>query len=267
MNIDENYIKELSLLLLPMLISAAAWWFLRWLKGYDSRRNCRFDRVSDAKRLSALARIQALRDRPQNDMTLLQTRAQYESIGIRLPVWVAHQLVDYLGRASTALGDRDLNCFLRRVSLTLTQYGVFTLDANRLRRQRVSLMLFLIVSALAIACGFYITVPPLGESEAIASNKFWFLFFFFAYLMMAIFVVAWSVNEWESLRRVKAFWQKWRPHLCQNEADYQARCRHQRDAAAQESAADMALEPIVDLPPARKPQRGWLMRMLGKKDK
>ncbi|CAI0828808.1 Uncharacterised protein [Serratia entomophila] len=267
MNIDASYIKELSPLLLPMLSSAVAWWFLRWLKGYDSRRNCQFDRVSDAKRLSALARIQALRDRPQSDMTLLHTKALYESIGIRLPVWVAHQLVDYLGRAPLALSDLALNCFLRHTSLTSSKNEVFALDGNRLRRQRFSLMIFLGVSTLAIAYGFCITALPLDESEATASKKFEFVFFFFAYLIMAFFIVAWSVNEWESLRLAKAFWQKWLPHLCQNEADYQARCQHQRDAIAEENTPDVALESVIDLPPAKKPPRGWLMRMLGNKDK
>lgn len=267
MSIDDNYIKEISLLLLPMLISAVAWWFSRWLKRYDARRNGRFDRVSDVKRLSVLSRIQALRDRPQDGMTLLQIKALYESIGIRLPVWVAHQLVDYLGRAPVALSDLALNCFLRRTSLTAIRDEVFTLDDRRLCHQHLSVLFFLIASALAIVYGFFITVPPLGESAATASNTFWFLFFFFAYLIMALFVVAWTINEWESLRRAKAFWLSWQPHLCQSEAAYEARCRHERNVVAQESVPDTALQTVVDLPPVKKPQRGWLTRMMGKKDK
>ncbi|EIG9090377.1 hypothetical protein HP437_19495 [Serratia marcescens] len=264
MNIDEVYIKELSLQLLPLLISGVAWWFLRWLKGYDSRRRCQFDRVSDVKRLSVLSRIQKLRDAPQSGMTLLQIKALYESIGIRLPVWVAHQLVDYLGRGSVALNDLVLNSFLRYTSLTSSINGVFTLDARKLLRQYVSRLGFLIISASAIAYGFYISVrPPLEKSE---TNTLLSLFFFVAYLILAFFVVIWTTNEWKNLWRAKVFWLGWKPHLCQNEAEYQARCRLERNVTVQEKAPDTALATVADLSPTERPLRGWLMRRLGKKD-
>ncbi|HEJ7973009.1 TPA: hypothetical protein SMI30_001690 [Serratia marcescens] len=269
MNIDEVYIKELSLQLLPLLISGVAWWFLRWLKGYDSRRRCQFDSVSDVKRLSVLSRIQKLRDAPQSGMTLLQIKALYESIGIRLPVWVAHQLVDYLGRGPVALNDLALNSFLRRTSLTASKNEdnkVFALDVNQLCKQRFFVLIFFVVSALAIAYGVYTSVLPLGASEATASNIFLFSLFFFAYLFLALFVVAWSINEWGSLQHAKAFWLKWQPHLYQNEAEYQAHCQHACNVAAQENVPDITLETVADLPPAEKPLRGWLMRSLGKKN-
>ncbi|AQT65268.1 hypothetical protein I5O28_04265 [Serratia marcescens] len=269
MNIDIVYLKELSLRLLPLLISGGAWLFLRWLKGYDSRRRCQFDRVSDVKRLSVLSRIQKLRDAPQSGMTLLQIKALYESIGIRLPVWVAHQLMDYLGRAPVTLSDLALNCFLRRTSLTASkdeENKVFALDVNQLCKQRFFVLIFFFVSALAIAYGVYTSVLPLGVSEATASNLFLFSFFFFAYLFLALFVVAWSINEWGSLQHAKAFWLKWQPHLCQNEAEYQARCRLERNVTVQEKAPDTALATVADLSPTERPLRGWLMRRLGKKD-
>ncbi|MGP2734853.1 hypothetical protein [Serratia bockelmannii] len=201
MNIDIVYLKELSLRLLPLLISGGAWLFLRWLKGYDSRRRCQFDRVSDVKRLSVLSRIQKLRDGPQSGMTLLQIKALYESIGIRLPVWVAHQLVGYLGRGPVALNDLALNSFLRCTPLTSSRNGVFTLDARKLLRQYVLRFVFLIISASAIAYGFYISVqPPLEKSE---TNTLLSLFFFIAYLILAFFVVIWTTNEWKSLWRAK----------------------------------------------------------------
>ncbi|WP_308381471.1 hypothetical protein [Serratia marcescens] len=269
MNIDIVYLKELSLRLLPLLISGGAWLFLRWLKGYDSRRRCQFDRVSDVKRLSVLSRIQKLRDGPQSGMTLLQIKALYESIGIRLPVWVAHQLVDYLGRAPVTLSDLALNCFLRRTSLTASKNEdnkVFSLDVNQLCKQRFFVLIFFFVSALAIIYGVYTSVLPLGASEATLSNILLFSLFFFAYFFLALFVVAWSINEWESLRHAKAFWLKWQPHLYQKETEYQAHCQHARNVVAQENVPDIALETVADLSPTEKPQRGWLMRRLGKKN-
>ncbi|CAI0810232.1 hypothetical protein [Serratia marcescens] len=272
MTIDTNYIKDIVIptltLLSPVFISVVKWWYSRGSKNYDSRRNNQFDRVSDVKRQSVLSRIQGLRDGPQNGMVPLRTKALYESIGIRLPVWVAHQLVDYLGRAPVALSDLALNCFLRRTSLTSNKNDVFSLDGCRLLHQRVSLFVFLIISALAITWGFYITVFPLSESGGSATDNspLWGVFFFFAYLLMAIFVVAWSINEWESLRHAEAFWLKWQPHLYQNEAEYQAHCQHARNVAAQENVPDIALETVDDLSPAEKPLRGWLMRRLGKKN-
>lgn len=263
MNIDEVYIKELSLQLLPLLIYGVAWWFLRWLKGLDSRRSCQFDRASDVKRLSVLSRIQAQRDQAQDGMAQLQLKMLYESIGIRLPVWVAHQLADYLGRGPAALNDLALNCFLRRTSLTSSKNGVFTLDACKLWRQHVSLFVFLIISASAIAYGLYISVLlPLKESEP---HTLLALFFFVAYLVLAFFVVFWTTNEWETLWRAKAFWQGWKPHLCQHEAEYQARCRLERNVTPEEKAHDTAWETLADLSPPETP-RGWLLRMLGKKD-
>lgn len=264
MNIDIVYLKELSLLLLPLLISGGAWLFLRWLKGYDSRRRCQFDRVSDVKRLSVLSRIQKLRDGPQSGMTLLQIKALYESIGIRLPVWVAHQLVGYLGRGPVALNDLALNSFLRCTPLTSSRNGVFTLDARKLLRQYVLRFVFLIISASAIAYGFYISVqPPLEKSE---TNTLLSLFFFIAYLILAFFVVIWTTNEWKSLWRAKVFWLGWKLHLCQNEAEYLARCRFERNVSEQEKLPETALEAVADLSPTEKPQRGWLMRRLGKKN-
>ncbi|WP_420067108.1 hypothetical protein [Serratia ureilytica] len=264
MNIDMVYLKDLSLLLLPLLISGGAWLFLRWLKGYDSRRRCQFDRVSDVKRLSVLMRIQKLQEGPQNGMTSLQTKTLYESIGIRLPVWVAHQLVDYLGRGSVALNDLVLNSFLRCTFLTSSINGVFTLDTRKLLRQYVSRFVFLIISASAIAYGFYISVrPPLEKSE---TNTLLSLFFFVAYLILAFFIVIWTTNEWKNLWRAKVFWLGWKPHLCQNEAEYQVRCRLERNVTVQEKAPDTALETVADLSPTEKPLRGWLMRRLGKKN-
>lgn len=269
MDIDSSYVKDIIIPTLTLLVSIALptgkWWFSRRLKGRDNRRSRQFDVVSNVKRLSVLSHIQTLRDKPQDGMVLLQIKALYESIGICLPVWVAHQLMDYLGRASLPLNSLSLNCFLRRVSLTSVKSGVFSLDANRLRHQRIGSVVFLIVSALAISYGFYVTVLPLGESEATASNTSWFLFFFVTYVAMVIFVVVWSIDEWNSLGQVNDFWQEWQPHLCQTQVEYQVRYLHERSATTADSEPVLEPTSIKDMLPVRKSQRGWLMRLLGKK--
>jgi hypothetical protein len=269
MDIDSSYVKDIIIPTLTLLLSIALptgkWWFSRRLKGRDNRRSRQFDVVSNVKRFSVLSHIQTLRDKPQDGMVLLQIKALYESIGICLPVWVAHQLMDYLGRASLPLNSLSLNCFLRRVSLTSVKSGVFSLDANRLRHQRIGSVVFLIVSALAISYGFYVTVLPLGESEATASNTSWFLFFFVTYVAMAIFVVVWSIDEWSSLGQANDFWQEWQPHLCQTQVEYQVRCLHERSATTVDSEPVLEPTSIKDVLPVRKSQRGWLMRLLGKK--
>lgn len=266
MNIDENYIKEIIIplmtLLLPVLISVIKWWFSRWSKGQDNRRNHRFDAVSADKRISVLAHIERLRAKPQEGITQLQIKALYESIGIRLPVWIAHQLTEYLGKAPLPLTSPILNSFLRHVLLCVVKNGVFSFSAERWKRQRRGLVGFLILSLAAIAYGFFVTVPPLGMSAPSAGNTFWFFFFLLTYLAMAIFVVAWSIDEWVSLNGAKAFWLIWQPNLCQQEEEYQARCRHQQEQAVKEHV-DSAFIPLSESDVCEKPLRSWLLRRLG----
>lgn len=114
-----NYdlVKSVVLPVVASMFKPLVGYMMKLISGPQITKRRRFNKISFEQKVGAIEKIGELNEKSSTSYTLFQLKLLYEQIGINLPVWVSHKLIDFLAIENIRTQDDQLNSFLNNPSI------------------------------------------------------------------------------------------------------------------------------------------------------
>lgn len=170
-------------------------WIGNMLGNLKSKMIYRFNEIPVDIKVSILAKIDALKEKPLTAHVVIQMKFLYERLGIYLPVWHCHQLISYMADKNTSSIDVRLRGFLKNPVVSLCSENGYKVN---IKSAHWLCAIYGLIGIFAIAVFIY------SGWDAICSfwdkgNAVLFILFSLAYASAIIFVASTVLDQIEDI--------------------------------------------------------------------
>ncbi|MDK9355722.1 hypothetical protein QQF54_10930 [Lelliottia sp. V106_10] len=179
-------------------------------------RKYRFDKILMDKKIDILNKIDELKEKKVTPYINVQVKFLYESLGIYLPAWHAHQLIRYIASENMSSIDVRLSSFLRYPVIGNYSVEGFSVNAKKANKLYWVGSVFGMVAVLVLIMSGWNSVLPYWRHQSLGLFLVFFCIYFAAVIFVVYFMFSLIENTWLAVQFGRVF-ELWLEHNPQSE--------------------------------------------------